>query len=291
LISFASAVIALIVGIFLARQITSPILDLVKVAQKITEGDLTARLESKHITEIGTLGESFNTMSDRLKDHIDQLEYASKENRELFVGTVKALAAAIDGKDRYTRGHSERVSRISVAIGHRLNLDEEELEKLRISALLHDIGKIAIDDNILKKPAALTDEEFEIMKTHPQKGYKIMANIPAMKDFLPGMYMHHEMVNGKGYPQGLTSDAIPLQAKIVSVADTFDAMTIDRPYSKGMGLEDALNRIESFVGTRYDSKVVAALFMACADGQIGIGTVKLKQNTEPTREIFQRQSA
>jgi HD-GYP domain-containing protein (c-di-GMP phosphodiesterase class II) len=167
-------------------------------------------------------------------------------------------------------------------------MSEEELEKLRISALLHDIGKIAIDDSILKKPAALTDEEFEIMKTHPQKGYKIMSQIPAMKDFLPGMYMHHEMVNGKGYPQGISGDEIPLQAKIVSVADTFDAMTIDRPYSKGMDLDDALNRIESFVGTRYDSKVVAALFMACADGQIGIGTVKLKQTApDKPREIFQ----
>jgi HD-GYP domain-containing protein (c-di-GMP phosphodiesterase class II) len=113
------------------------------------------------------------------------------------------------------------------------------------------------------------------MKTHPQKGYKIMKNIPAMKDFLPGMYMHHEMINGKGYPQGLTGDQIPLQAKIVSVADTFDAMTIDRPYSKGMNLEDALHRIGSFVGTRYDGKVVEALVRACADGKIRIGRVKL----------------
>ena len=115
-------------------------------------------------------------------------------------------------------------------------MSEEDLEKLRISALLHDVGKIGIDDSILKKPAALTDEEYKIMKTHPKQGYKIMKNIPAMKDFLPGMYMHHEMVNGQGYPQGLKGDEIPIQAMIVSVADTFDAMTIDRPYSKGMEL-------------------------------------------------------
>src|SRR5206468_7632592 len=139
---------------------------------------------------------------------------AAEENRELFVGTVKALAAAIDGKDKYTRGHSERVSRISVAIGRRMHLSGDELETLRISALLHDVGKIAIDDNILKKPAALTEEEFLIMKQHPQKGYKIMSQIKAMKEFLPGMYMHHEMVNGQGYPQGLHGDEIPLMAKI-----------------------------------------------------------------------------
>ena len=132
-----------------------------------------------------------------------RLATSAEENRQLFIGTVKGLAAAIDGKDPYTRGHSERVSRFSMAIAQRLGLSDDEIEKIRISALLHDVGKIAIDDNILKKPAALTDDEYEIMKQHPQKGYKIMSQIPAMKEFLPGMYMHHEMVNGMGYPQGL----------------------------------------------------------------------------------------
>ncbi|QQS41893.1 MAG: HD domain-containing protein [Acidobacteriota bacterium] len=277
LISLAFALLALFLGLFSARQLSLPILNLVTVAQKIASGDLSTRIETKSITEIGTLGAAFNTMSDELEDYIAKLARAAKENRELFVGTVKALAAAIDGKDRYTRGHSERVSRVSVAIGQRLGMEEEELETLRISALLHDVGKIGIDDAILKKPAALTDEEYEIMKTHPQEGYKIMKNIPAMKDFLPGMYMHHEMVNGQGYPQGLTDEQIPVQAKIVSVADTFDAMTIDRPYSKGMGLEQALEVIESYVGTRYDASVVKALRQACADGQIGVGRVKLKE--------------
>jgi HD-GYP domain-containing protein (c-di-GMP phosphodiesterase class II) len=222
------------------------------------------------------LGEAFNTMSDELEDYIAKLARAAEENRELFVGTVKALAAAIDGKDKYTRGHSERVSRISVAIGKRMNLPSEELETLRMSALLHDVGKIAIDDNILKKPAALTDAEFQIMKTHPQKGYKIMSQIPAMKDFLPGMYMHHEMVNGKGYPQGLTGDQIPLQAKIVSVADTFDAMTIDRPYQKALELDDAISRICSYVGSRYDAAVVNALVEACRFGEVANGIVRQK---------------
>lgn len=275
IISLALAFIALLLGTILARQLTSPLLNLVSIAQKIAEGDLSTRIDTRNFTEIGTLGEAFNTMSDELEEHIANLAKAAEENRELFVGAVKALAAAIDGKDKYTRGHSERVSRVSVAIGQRLGMDDVELETLRISALLHDVGKIGIDDAILKKPAALTDEEYEIMKTHPQRGYKIMKNIPAMKDFLPGMYMHHEMINGQGYPQGLKGEAIPLQAKIVSVADTFDAMTIDRPYSKGMELDAALNRIGTFVGTRYDGKVVEALVQACADGQIGIGRVRL----------------
>ncbi len=278
LISLAFALAAMLIGSVAARWLTSPILKLSAAAQRIAGGDLSTRVETRSVTEIGILGESFNTMSDKLEEHIASLAKAAKENRELFVGTVKALAAAIDGKDKYTRGHSERVARISVAIGKQLGLPEDELETLRISALLHDVGKIAIDDNILKKPAALTEEEFAIMKTHPVRGYKIMSQIPAMKDFLPGMYMHHEMVNGQGYPQGLKDEEIPLQAKIVSVADTFDAMTIDRPYSKGMLLPEAIEQIRSLVGTRYDSKVVEALIRGCNAGDIGRGVVRSLNN-------------
>ena len=284
IISLAFALAALIIGAMLARSLISPIHNLAVATQRIASGDLSTRVNSKNITEIGTLGSSFDLMSDKLEEHIANLAKAARENRELFVGTVKALAAAIDGKDKYTRGHSERVARISVAIGRQLNLPEDELETLRISALLHDVGKIAIDDSILKKPAALTDEEFTIMKTHPVRGYKIMSQIPAMKEFLPGMYMHHEMVNGQGYPQGLTDEQIPLQAKIVSVADTFDAMTIDRPYSKGMLLPDALKRIGEFVGTRYDASVVDALVRGCEAGEIGRGVVKFLNDQASAKE-------
>ena len=274
LISMAFAICALLVGLAGARFMTLPLLKLVTAAKRIAAGDFSSRIETKNITEIGTLGKTFNVMTDKIEEQIANLAKAAEENRELFVGTVKALSAAIDGKDKYTRGHSERVSRISVAIGKRMGMEAEELETLRISALLHDVGKIAVDDAILKKPAALTEEEFEIMKTHPLKGYKIMSQIPAMKAFLPGMVMHHEMVNGKGYPHGLTGDQIPLQAKIVSVADTFDAMTIDRPYSKGMDLQPALERLRSFVGTRYQSDVVEALVDACNAGEVANGIVR-----------------
>ncbi len=284
MISLAFALLALILGAVAARMLTRPIMTLSAAAENIAAGDLSSRVETRNITEIGTLGESFNTMSDKLEEHIAKLAKAAAENRELFVGTVKALSAAIDGKDKYTRGHSERVARISVAIGKQLDMPEDELETLRISALLHDVGKIAIDDSILKKPAALTNEEYEIMKTHPVKGYKIMSQIPAMRDFLPGMYMHHEMVNGQGYPQGLVGEQIPLQAKIVSVADTFDAMTIDRPYSKGMMLDEALDKIRQLVGTRYDGAVVEALVRGCGAGEIGRGVVQSMASTHRAGE-------
>src|SRR5689334_18022879 len=287
-ISLIAALVTVIIGIFFASKLTHPVRELAGGAHRIASGDFSKRIEITSRTELGDLGNSFNVMTDQVERFIVDLQHSAHENRELFLGTVKGLAAAIDGKDPYTRGHSERVSRFSMAIAQRLGLSDEETEKIRISALLHDVGKIAIDDNILKKPAALTDEEYEIMKQHPQKGYKIMAQIPAMKEFLPGMYMHHEMVNGMGYPQGLKGDEIPLMGKIVAVADTFDAMTTDRPYQKAMKFEDALARIESFVGTRYDPAVVAALSEACKEGQIKPGQVKLRK---PKASMTQPQMA
>ncbi|PWT94140.1 MAG: hypothetical protein C5B55_03185 [Blastocatellia bacterium] len=281
-ISFVAALLTIIIGIFFAKKLTHPVRDLASAAHRIAFGDFSQRINVTSRTELGDLGNSFNMMTDQIESFIGDLQRSAAENRELFIGTVKGLAAAIDGKDPYTRGHSERVSRFSVAIAQRLGLSDDEVEKIRISALLHDVGKIGIDDSVLKKPAALTDEEFEIMKKHPQKGYKIMSQIPAMKEFLPGMYMHHEMVDGRGYPQGLKGDEIPLMGKIVAVADTFDAMTTDRPYQRAMKFEDALARIESFVDTRYDRAVVKAFTDACREGQIRPGSVKLRKPGQQT---------
>jgi HD-GYP domain-containing protein (c-di-GMP phosphodiesterase class II) len=279
LISMVAALLTLVIGFFFAKKLTQPVQELAVAAHRIASGDFSQRINVRSRTELGHLGDSFNLMTDHLEHYITDLQNSAAENRELFLGTVKGLAAAIDGKDPYTRGHSERVSRMSVAIAQRLGLADDECEKIRISALLHDVGKIAIDDNILKKPAALTDDEYVIMKQHPQKGYKIMSQIRAMKEFLPGMYMHHEMVNGQGYPQGLKGDEIPLMAKIVAVADTFDAMTTDRPYQQAMKFDEAIVRIQSFVGTRYDPGVVSAFVEACEEGQIRPGSVKLKSRS------------
>jgi HD-GYP domain-containing protein (c-di-GMP phosphodiesterase class II) len=278
-ISMVAGLLSLLTGFFFAKKLTQPVQELAVGAHRIASGDFSQRIDVRSRTELGDLGNSFNVMTDQLETYIKDLQHSADENRELFLGTVKGLAAAIDGKDPYTRGHSERVSRMAVAIAQRLGLPDDECEKIRISALLHDVGKISIDDNILKKPAALTDDEYEIMKQHPQKGFKIMSQIRAMKEFLPGMYMHHEMVNGQGYPQGLKGDEIPLMAKIVAVADTFDAMTTDRPYQLAMKFEDAITRIQSFVGTRYDPAVVCAFVEACEDGQIRPGSVRLKSRT------------
>ena len=282
-ISLLAATLALLFGFYFAEKLTRPVRELAAGAQRIAAGDFSQRVKVLGRTELGELGASFNQMTDQIEKFVGDLRRSVEENHELFLGTVKALAAAIDGKDPYTRGHSERVSRFSIAVAQGLGLPEIEIEQIRISALLHDVGKIGIDDRVLKKPAALTDDEFEIMKTHPQKGYKIMSQIPAMRDFLPGMYMHHEMINGEGYPQGLKGDQIPMQARIVSVADTFDAMTTERPYQRAMDLESAMTRLKSFVGTRYDTRVVAAFIAACEAGRIRPGVTRVVRKQSDRR--------
>jgi putative nucleotidyltransferase with HDIG domain len=181
---------------------------------------------------------------------------------------VRALAAAIDGKDPYTRGHSERVAQYSEAIATEMGLDADEVEKVRVGGLMHDLGKIGIEDKILRKPAPLTDAEYEIMKNHPDYGAKIMSEIPQMRDFIAGMRFHHEMMDGRGYPLGLAGEQIPLMARIVAVADTFDAMTTNRPYQKQMEIEVVFERIRAFAGSRYDPRVVEALVAAYEHGRI-----------------------
>jgi HD-GYP domain-containing protein (c-di-GMP phosphodiesterase class II) len=144
------------------------------------------------------------------------------------------------------------------------------MERLEIAALLHDVGKIGIDDRILRKPTNLTPEEFEIMKTHPDKGATILAQIAQLNDIIPGMRSHHENWDGTGYPLGLKGEDIPLFGRVITVADTFDAMTTDRPYQKAFTLEFALNKIRSMTTVKYDPKIVEAFSHACDSGKVAL---------------------
>jgi HD-GYP domain-containing protein (c-di-GMP phosphodiesterase class II) len=225
----------------------------------MSEGDLSQRVDVPGTFELAELAEGFNHMGGELGKSIEKLKLAARENQELFLNSIRALAAAVDAKDPYTRGHSERVARYSVAIARHLDLPADEVKKVRIAALLHDVGKIGIDDRILRKPTALTDEEFEVMKLHPVKGALIMGQIPQLKWIIPGMRYHHEKWDGTGYPDGLAAEEIPMLARIISVADTFDAMTTTRPYQKAMKSDYVVTRIKTFAGSRYDSRVVDAL--------------------------------
>ena len=213
-------------------------------------------------------------MSGAIEQAIEQLKKAAHENNLLFINSVRMLAAAIDAKDPYTRGHSERVARYSIGIGKNLGLSEKEMRNLRISALLHDVGKIGIDDRILRKPGALSDDEFEVMKGHPAKGAAIMSGVAQLIDIVPGMKYHHEKWSGGGYPDGLAGEQIPVQARIVAIADTFDAMTTNRPYQKAMELGYVVEKIKSFAGTRFGPHVVDAFVNAVRRGDIVIEEVR-----------------
>ncbi len=259
LVAVLSLLIAAAVGLFCARALSRPVSELAAKARLIAEGNYSQRVEVRGTREIAELARTFNTMSAAIEDAVEKIKKIARENQELFFNSIRALAAAIDAKDPYTRGHSERVARYAVVIARHMGLTADEVRKVRIAALLHDVGKIGIDDRILRKPTALTDEEFEVMKTHPVKGAVIMGQIPQLREVIPGMKHHHEKWDGTGYPDGLLREEIPLLARIVTVADTFDAMTTTRPYQKAMQLEFVVSRIKSFTGTRFDPQVVKAL--------------------------------
>ncbi|MGH9687089.1 MAG: HD domain-containing phosphohydrolase [Candidatus Acidiferrales bacterium] len=260
--------VALIFGYLFALGITRPIQGLVQSTRAISRAEFHERAEVRGAAEISELAQTFNSMASDMEEYVDRLKQAAAENRELFLGSIRMLAAAIDEKDPYTRGHSGRVAKYSTIIGDGLGLNAEELDRLRISALLHDVGKIGVDDRVLKKPGKLTDEEFDLMKQHPVKGANIMRPVAQLRDMLPGIELHHERMDGCGYPYGLAGDQIPMMARIIAVADTFDAITTNRPYQSAMDLEYALDRIRSLAVSKFDASVVAALDSAIQTGRL-----------------------
>lgn len=181
-----------------------------------------------------------------------------EDQRALFMGTVRALTAAIDAKDPYTFGHSERVSMVAAQIAAAMGMSSDEVETVRLAGLVHDVGKIGVPEAVLCKPGALSDDEFAAIKKHPVIGERILNGIPQLANVLPGVLHHHERWDGRGYPQGLAGENIPLQARIISVADTFDAMSSSRSYREGMPREKVLRIISESSGTQLDSQVVDA---------------------------------
>ena len=179
--------------------------------------------------------------------------------RKVYLDTIRALAAAIDAKDPYTKGHSERVAETSVALAQELNLSDKDIENIEYTALLHDIGKIGISDNILGKNSSLTDKEFDKIKEHPVMGAKIIEPVDFLKNSYEAIYHHHERYNGAGYPDGLKEKDIPLSARIIAVADAYDAMGSDRPYRKKLNKDKILNELKDQAGKQFDPEIVKAL--------------------------------
>jgi HD-GYP domain-containing protein (c-di-GMP phosphodiesterase class II) len=264
--------IALSIGIsvFAARRITNPLEVLARSSRAIARGDFSQRVQIRSHTEIGEMAETFNYMSEELEHFVLDLRRAAAENRELFMSSITMLAGAVDEKDPYTRGHSDRVTKYSVMIAREMGIYEDYIETVRISAQLHDVGKIGIEDRILKKPGALTPEEFEVMKTHTTKGANILRPVAQLKDMIPGIELHHESLDGRGYPHGLKGEEIPLLPRIIAVADTFDALTTNRPYQQAHDPKDALRIINNLSGKRLDPAAVAALVAIYNRGEIQV---------------------
>src|SRR4029077_15300534 len=266
---------ALILGYLFAVGISTPIRALAASTLAISRGEFHQRTPVQGAAEISELAETFNHMAGDIEEFIVQLRQAADQNHELFLGSIRMLAAAIDEKDPYTRGHSGRVAKYSIIIAQHLGLLSAELEKIRISALLHDVGKIGVDDRVLKKPGALTPEEYDLMKQHPLKGANIMRPVAQLKEMLPGIELHHEHIDGRGYPYGLQGQQIPWMARIIGVAVTLDAMTTNRPYQSAMDIEFALNRIKSLTGSKFDTVVVTALESAVNSGKLRLSAVEV----------------
>jgi HD-GYP domain-containing protein (c-di-GMP phosphodiesterase class II) len=270
LLALLLVLVSIGISSFAARKITNPLEVLTESSRAIARGDFSQRVQLSSRTEIGELAGTFNTMSEELEQFVADLKRAAEENRALFLNSIQMLAGAVDEKDPYTRGHSDRVTRYSVMLATELGLPDDFVEKLRISAQLHDVGKIGIEDRVLKKPGALTPEEFEIMKTHTTKGANILRPVKQLQEMLPGIELHHESLDGRGYPYGLKGDAIPLMARIIAVADTFDAITTNRPYQTAHDGAYAVRVINSLALKRLDPKVVAALTALFERGQIHV---------------------
>jgi putative nucleotidyltransferase with HDIG domain len=201
------------------------------------------------------------TLEAKVRDRTKQLADKNQELRIGYVQTIRALAEAVDAKDAYTRGHSERVGVYASKLGRELGLQRELIERIYISGLLHDVGKIGIPDRIITKPDRLTTEEYEEIKRHPEIGARILQPVAFLADVVPCVRHHHEWYDGStsGYPARLVGDEIPLPSRIILVSDTLEAMTSDRPYRKGMALERVLEELRRFSGTQFDPLCVDAM--------------------------------
>ena len=197
-----------------------------------------------------------------IKEMNEQLVEANAQLKDAYYGTIESLRLAVDAKDSYTRGHSDRVSYYSVLIGKQLGLSEEDLDILKQGALFHDVGKIGIPDAILQKPGKLTDDEYDDIKNHPSIGAKILGPAKIFEPLIPMVLHHHERYDGRGYPGGLKGEEIPFMARIVCVADSFDAMTSDRAYRPRFTVVKAMEEMENCKGTQFDPELVDAFMIA-----------------------------
>ncbi len=263
-VAVVSVLVTFMIGMLLSRIITRPLDNIMNVIHNISQGKLSEHADIKSNDEFKVLGNQFNNMVDALRElinernlNVEELIKMNEEIRKNYLSTVQALANAIEASDKYTRGHCDRVSSISMTIARSMGVSSEELSKLEFASILHDIGKIGISSDLLNKEGRLTQDEYEMVKQHPQIGHDILSDVAFLNESRKILLQHHERIDGKGYPQGLKGDSIALLSKIISVADAYDAMTSSRPYRKTpLTKEQAIEEMLRAKGTQFDEKVI-----------------------------------
>jgi HD-GYP domain-containing protein (c-di-GMP phosphodiesterase class II) len=250
-VAIISVLIALLCGIASSRSIVKPIAAVVFHLRNAVRTGMLPEFEGHppSVLEIRELTESYNRAAISVRVSGANLERA-------YLEIVGSLANALDARDRYTSGHSMRVSQLSCAIASAMKLSPDDVERIRIGAVLHDIGKIGISDSVLQKPGRLTDDEFAIVKEHPVIGRRILEGVQGLAPFLAAVELHHENWNGTGYPKGQSGEETPVDARIIHVSDAYDAMTTDRSYRRGMTHERAINILMENAGTQFDPQIV-----------------------------------
>ena len=249
-------VLGIFVSSLLAYFLIKPIKELSAGVRELKYGKAKNPLRIYSQDELGVLTRDFNEMAALIAAQQGKLAEYTRDLEEAYVSMVKVVAAAIDARDSYTHGHSARVARFSLLIGKQMGLSKEDLKDLEVACLFHDVGKIKTPDSILLKPGKLSEDELKQMKQHVVDGAAILSRAPSLSRYIPSTRHHHEWHNGKGYPDSLVGDDIPLFAAIISIGDAFDAMTSDRPYRKALSKEEALREIARMSGIQFRPDLV-----------------------------------
>ncbi len=267
-------------SLFFSNHLTRPIKELSRGVEEMKRNGQTQPIKVYSLDELGQLTASFNEMASLVTRQRERLATYAHELEEAYVATVKILAAAIEARDPYTLGHSTRVSQLAVALAKEMGLPAAEVETIEIACLFHDVGKIKIPDSILHKKGRLEAEEIKEMKRHPEYGAEILSKAPCLYKYIPAVRHHHEWYNGTGYPDRLSREEIPLAAAIIALADSFDAMTSDRPYRKALRWEEAMEAIAWNSGRQFHPDLVNQFLKiiekAKSQVPIAMGTEKTK---------------
>jgi HD-GYP domain-containing protein (c-di-GMP phosphodiesterase class II) len=248
-----SLLLVIILGVYIASAITRPLRNLVEASAEVADGNLQVQIQPSGNDEVTVLTRSFNTM-------ISSLNQSKVDLLNAYDRTLEGWSMALELRDQETEGHTRRVAELTLELSQLMGFEGDDLLHIRRGALLHDIGKMGIPDNILLKPGALTDEEWQVMRRHPEFARQLLWPIEYLRPAIPIPYSHHEWWNGEGYPQGLSGDEIPLPARIFAVIDVWDAMRSDRPYRAAIPEDEVREYLLKAKGVHFDGRVVEAFF-------------------------------